>query len=89
VPVGQQLYRPKGCPLCKQTGYRGRTGIYELLTVDEGVRELIMKGMDSATIKEEARKRGMLTLREDGLRKMLTGVTSAEEVLRVTQEEQV
>jgi len=88
LPDGQ-LYRPKGCALCKSTGYRGRTGIYEVLTVDEGVREAIMKGADANTIKETARRAGMITLREDGVRKMLAGTTSAEEVLRVTQEEQV
>jgi len=88
LPEGH-LYRAKGCPQCMQTGYRGRTGIYELLPVDEGIRALIMKGGDSATIKDEARRRGMLTLRDDGTRKLLRGVTSAEEVLRVTQEEAI
>ncbi|MEW6488095.1 MAG: type II secretion system ATPase GspE [Thermodesulfobacteriota bacterium] len=88
LPEGH-LYRAKGCPRCMQTGYRGRSGIYELLTVDEGIRALIMKGADSATIKDEARRRGMLTLRDDGTRKLLRGITSAEEVLRVTQEEAI
>ncbi len=87
--VEGHLYRPKGCPQCKQTGYRGRTGIYELLGIDDLVRDLVMKGADSSTIKEGARSRGMLTLREDGVRKVLRGITSAEEVLRVTQEESV
>ena len=86
LPEGH-LYRHKGCPLCMNTGYRGRTGIYELIKVDDAIRELIMRGVDSATIKEGARRRGMLTLREDGLRKMAQGITSAEEVLRVTQED--
>jgi general secretion pathway protein E len=86
LPDGH-LYRHKGCPLCMQTGYRGRTGIYELIKVDDAIRELIMRGVDSATIKDEARRRGMLTLREDGVRKMALGITSAEEVLRVTQED--
>jgi general secretion pathway protein E len=88
LPDGR-LYRPKGCPQCKHTGYRGRSGIYELLTVDEGVRELIMRGADSNTIKDEARRKGMLTLRDDGVRRVIRGFTSAEEVLRVTQEEAV
>ncbi|MFU8855732.1 MAG: type II secretion system ATPase GspE [Deferrisomatales bacterium] len=88
LPEGH-LYRAKGCPHCMQTGYRGRSGIYELLTVDERIRNLIMKGADSATIKEEARRGGMLTLRDDGTRKLLRGITSAEEVLRVTQEEAI
>jgi general secretion pathway protein E len=88
LPEGH-LYRATGCPRCMQTGYKGRTGIYELLRVDEGIRALIMKGADSAAIKEEARRRGMLTLREDGTRKLIRGLTSPEEVLRVTQEETV
>jgi general secretion pathway protein E len=86
---GALLYRPKGCPQCKHTGYRGRTGIYELLRIEDTVRELVMRGADSAMIKDQARQKGMLTLRDDGVRKMVAGTTSAEEVLRVTQEEQL
>ena len=85
--IDGQLYRPAGCAECKYTGYRGRTGIYELLPVDDRVREQVMAGTDSNTIREVARQRGMLTLRDDGVRKMATGITSAEEVLRVTQED--
>jgi len=84
---GRSLYRPVGCPQCRHTGYRGRTGIYELLVVNDTVRDLVMQGANSVTIKEEARRQGMLTLREDGVAKVLRGITSAEEVLRVTQEE--
>ena len=84
---GRSLYRPVGCPQCRHTGYRGRTGIYELLMVNDTVRDLVMQGANSVTIKEEARRQGMLTLREDGVAKVLRGITSAEEVLRVTQEE--
>ncbi len=85
--AGRPLYRPTGCPRCRHTGYRGRTGIYELLLVDDPVRELIMSGANSVTIKEAARRNGMVTLREDGAAKVLRGITSPEEVLRVTQEE--
>jgi general secretion pathway protein E len=88
LPDGH-LYRAKGCPVCKNTGYRGRTGIYELLRVDEATRALVMKGADAGTIKDDARRRGMLTLRDDGTRKLVRGVTSAEEVLRVTHEEAI
>ena len=88
LPEGH-LYRAKGCPVCKNTGYRGRTGIYELLRVDEATRALVMKGADAGTIKDDARRRGMLTLRDDGTRKLVRGVTSAEEVLRVTHEEAI
>jgi len=81
------LYRPVGCSECRHTGYRGRTGIYELLSVDDGVRELVMQRANSVAIKEAGRRAGMITLREDGARKVAAGITSAEEVLRVTQDE--
>ncbi|MEM7827901.1 MAG: type II secretion system protein GspE, partial [Candidatus Aenigmatarchaeota archaeon] len=64
-----------------------RTGIYELLIVDEDIRNLIKKGVDSSTIRREAISKGMVGLRKDGGRKVLEGITSAEEVFRVTQEE--
>ncbi len=86
LPDGM-LYRPAGCPRCMHTGYRGRSGIYELLVVDETVRELVMSGANAVTIREAARRRGMVTLREDGVAKLAQGLTSAEEVLRVTQDE--
>ncbi len=86
---GGVLYRPVGCPQCMSTGYRGRSGIYELLPVDEGVRDLVMRGADSNAIKEAARRAGMVTLREDGVRKVVAGLTSAEEVLRVTHDERL
>ena len=85
--AGGVLHRSVGCPACKQTGYRGRIGIYELLTLDERVRNLVMGGANAAEIKNAAQKNGMLTLRHDGAAKAARGVTSAEEVVRVTQEE--
>jgi general secretion pathway protein E len=78
-----------GCPQCKQTGYRGRIGIHELLIVDDDVRALIMKNSDAATIRRDATSRGMPTLRDDGTRKVLEGLTTIEEVMRVTQEDLV
>jgi general secretion pathway protein E len=80
------FYRGRGCPECLNTGYRGRTGIYEFLLVDDAVRSLVLKTSDSVTIKTEAVKRGMTTLRDDGIRKVLEGQTTIEEVLRVTQQ---
>ena len=68
-------------------GYRGRTGIYELLPVDEQVRDLLLQNRDSASIKNAAVKKGMKTLRDSGLAMALAGETTIEEVLRVTQEE--
>jgi len=85
---GRPLYKPgAGCGPCKRTGYRGRTGIHELLVVDDEIRGLVMKNADSATIRRAATARGMNTLREDGADKVLEGFTTIEEVLRVTQED--
>ena len=76
-----------GCAQCKQTGYRGRIGIHELLVVGDEVRGSIMKNADAATIRREATARGMPTLRADGAQKVLEGLTTIEEVMRVTQED--
>jgi len=86
-----QIYRAHagGCDECLGTGYRGRTGIYELLQVDEGMRQLIVTNPTAGAVKREALKRDMRTLRDDGARKVLQGITTMEEVLRVTQEEAV
>jgi general secretion pathway protein E len=81
------VYRGRGCEQCLQIGYRGRTGIYELLTVDDTVRDLVLKKSDSAAIKNAAGRHGMIPLREAGLAKALAGETSLEEIMRVTQEE--
>jgi len=85
--AGRTLYRAKGCPACLRTGYKGRTGIYEILTVSETVKQLVMANRDSGTIKKAAVAGGMKTLRDDGLRKVLSGETTFDEVLRVTQED--
>jgi len=85
---GRTLYASgAGCAACKDTGYRGRTGIHELLVVDDEVRGLIMKNADATAIRRAAALAGMITLREDGAAKVLAGETSVEEVLRVTQED--
>lgn len=82
------LYRAKGCDECKNTGFKGRTGIYELLILSDAVRSHITSNADASTIKRAAMKGGMLTLREDGAKKAAAGITSASEVIRVTQEEE-
>jgi general secretion pathway protein E len=84
---GRKLQRAIGCSRCMGTGYSGRTGIFELLVVDEDIRALIMKRTDSSAIKKLAIKHGMLTLRQDGIEKVIHGVTTTEELLRVTQED--
>lgn len=78
-----KLHRGAGCPLCKNTGYYGRTSIYELIALDEDIRELIISKASSNIIKEAAIKKGMKTLKESGLKKVLQGITTIEEVLRV------
>jgi general secretion pathway protein E len=85
--AGAKVYRAKGCDACFNTGYLGRKAIYELLIVDDDVRQLIMKSTDAATIKATAMQKGMRTLRQDGADNVLQGVTSVEEVVRVTQRE--
>jgi general secretion pathway protein E len=83
---GGQFYGATGCDACRGTGYRGRTGIYELLVIDDTIRTLVMQQANANTIKAAALKRGMRTLLDDGARKILQGRTTPEEVLRVTQE---
>ncbi|MDR3237946.1 MAG: type II secretion system ATPase GspE [Spirochaetia bacterium] len=78
------LFRGKGCEKCLNTGYSGRSGIYELLPMSTDIRRLILTHTDSETIKEQARKEGMKTLLEDGLQKAAGGITTIEEVIRVS-----
>jgi general secretion pathway protein E len=86
-PSAFQLYRGKGCDKCKNKGYIGRTGIFELLVIDNEIRPMITDKIDSQSIKNYAISRGMKTLRIDGLEKVLQGITTLEEVLRVTQQD--
>ncbi|OGQ16782.1 MAG: type II secretion system protein GspE [Deltaproteobacteria bacterium RBG_16_71_12] len=81
------LWKGKGCPTCQNTGYLGRTGIYELMLIDDEVRHLILARVDANSIKAKAREHGMITLQADGTDKVLQGITTAEEVSRVTQED--
>jgi general secretion pathway protein E len=83
---GGQFTQGAGCEVCSGSGYRGRTGIYELLTLDDTIRELIMQRANANTIKAAAVKAGMRTLLQNGSKKVLEGLTTAEEVLRVTQD---
>ncbi len=78
------IYRKKGCTHCLNKGYSGRVGIFEIMVMDEQMKKIIIATHDSGRIETEAIKRGMTTLREDGIRKVLAGVTSIAEVLRVT-----
>lgn len=90
LPESQmRFYEGKGCEYCRFTGYRGRTGIYEILTITESIRELILSRASSQQIKHKAILQGMCTLRQDGLHKVFEGLTSFAEVLRVTQLEEL
>lgn len=84
---GKKIYRAKGCDRCNHTGYSGRAVIHELFIISDESRALIVTNVDSATLKKQAVKDGMITIRDDGIRKILEGVTSFDEVLRVTQED--
>jgi general secretion pathway protein E len=84
--TGETLFAPAGCAACNSTGYVGRTGIYELLTIDEEAKRLIHGAESERRLRAHAASRGMRVLRQDGLRWVLTGVTSLEEVIRVTRE---
>jgi general secretion pathway protein E len=81
------VYQASGCEACMQTGYAGRTGIHELFILDDEMHRVIMSGADATVLHAAARRQGMTTLYEDGLRKVVQGVTSMEEVLRVTQDQ--
>jgi general secretion pathway protein E len=83
------FYRAVGCAECRRTGYHGRTGIYEILLIDDEIRQMILSKVDSGRIKNRAIEKGMRTLRDDGARKVVSGVTTMEEILRVTQEDMV
>ncbi|OGQ30365.1 MAG: type II secretion system protein GspE [Deltaproteobacteria bacterium RIFCSPLOWO2_02_FULL_50_16] len=86
---GRKIYKAVGCQTCVQTGYAGRTGIHELLLMNDNIRALIMQGVDASTIKRQVTQGGMKTLREDGVQKVLMGITTLEEIFRVTQDEVV
>ncbi len=79
------FYRGRGCKACKETGYKGRVSLFELLRVTDEIKELIIKGISPTAIRKKAEKEGMKELREDGIAKILQGITTIEEVTRVTQ----
>jgi general secretion pathway protein E/type IV pilus assembly protein PilB len=79
-----QVMRGKGCDQCRGTGYKGRMGIFEIFILDDEVRHMINKRSSTLNLRQRARELGMRTLREDGVRKVLAGVTTAEEVISIT-----
>ena len=79
-----QVMKPVGCDQCRNTGYKGRMGIFEIFIIDDEVRHMINKRSSTLLLRQKARELGMRTLREDGVRKVLAGLTSAEEVISIT-----
>ncbi len=79
----RSIHRAKGCDHCIQTGFKGRIGIFEIMIMNESIKNMILRSFDSNMIKAQSVKDGMVTLRQDGIRKVLSGVTTIEEVLRV------
>jgi general secretion pathway protein E len=86
MAAGKTIYRGTGCSECLDTGYLGRTGIFELMLLDDSLKSLILQTSDANAIKRQAMEQGMISLRQDGARRVLEGVTTIEEVFRVTQQ---
>ena len=80
------VWRAVGCPHCGQTGYQGRVGIFEFMEMDDDLRHEVMSRADANALREVARRRGLRSLKEDGWLKVTAGVTTPEEVFRVTQQ---
>ncbi|HEV2437380.1 MAG TPA: type II/IV secretion system protein, partial [Verrucomicrobiae bacterium] len=81
---GATIQKGRGCSDCSNTGFRGRMGIFEIFTIDDEARKLIYDKAASSVLRARAREMGMRTLREDGIRKVLAGLTTPEEVIRAT-----
>jgi len=81
---GIKFFRGKGCAKCANWGYRGRTTVHELLEIDDKMKSLIAQDADLEKLRKQAKESGMVTLREDGIAKARQGITTIEEVLRVT-----
>jgi general secretion pathway protein E/type IV pilus assembly protein PilB len=86
-PLPEKLFRPVGCRQCRDSGYKGRQGIFELLRTDEGVRQLCVERASAVQIHSYGLRNGLVTLRQDGWRKVLMGVTTVDEVGRITKAE--
>jgi general secretion pathway protein E len=87
LPADATVFRSVGCPACSNSGYSGRTVIHELMVIDDKIRSLIVRGSDAGTIKKAALEGGMITLRDDGVAKVLQGQTTIDELMRATHAE--
>jgi type IV pilus assembly protein PilB len=81
---GKKFYYGEGCDKCNNLGFKGRTGIYELLIMDDDIRDMVSRGGSTDMVREHARKRGVESLREAGLNALLNGITTLDEVVRET-----
>ena len=84
-----KLFKGRGCPACMETGYRERIGIFELLIIDEPIRELILQRAKASSVKSQAVSNGMVTLRGGGITKAAGGITTMDEVSRVTNRDDI
>jgi type IV pilus assembly protein PilB len=82
---GQTSFRGKGCDKCRKTGYSGRLGIYEMMVMDDSLRDVVTSNPDVNHLRKLCRERGLITLREDGFQKVMRGLTTADEIMRVTE----
>ena len=82
--MGKKFYRGEGCDKCRNTGYRGRIGIHELLVMSEEIKKTILENSDDVSIKKQCLKENMVTLRRDGVNKILYGLTTFEEIITIT-----
>ncbi len=80
-----KIFKGRGCDKCRNTGYRGRVGIYELLVLDDVARDLVVRNPNVTELRRICKERGMVTLREDGLTKVAAGMTTIDEVLSATE----
>jgi type IV pilus assembly protein PilB len=83
--ASEKTYKGKGCDRCRKTGYAGRLGIYELLVMDDNLRDMVTANPDVTQLRKLCRERGLVTLREDGFAKVMKGLTTVDEILRVTE----
>jgi general secretion pathway protein E/type IV pilus assembly protein PilB len=84
-PLPEHLWKPVGCRQCRDTGFKGRQGIFELLRTDEGIRQLCIERASTVQIVSYGLRTGLVTLRQDGWRKVLAGLTTVDEVTRITK----
>jgi type IV pilus assembly protein PilB len=83
--ASEKTFKGKGCDRCRKTGYSGRLGIYELLVMDDNLRDMVTRNPDVTQLRKLCRERGLVTLREDGFAKVMKGLTTVDEILRVTE----